>query len=161
MKRHTITTRFTLTTLALLGLVIPAAAAGPLPFLGSFQCAFTQPTPLSDNPPVVTVNAQGAGQATYLGQFTDQLQNLTINLATGAFAGSFDYTAANGDTVAGSVAGQLVPTGTPGVFRFTANAVITGGTGLFQAASGGFSITGMADFNTLTATVSFSGTISF
>src|SRR5688572_11770007 len=103
---------------------------GP-PVLGSGGCVFNF---IVDN----------AGNATQLGHFTGTA-NFIPNVCTGSYTGSYNWTAANGDSISGPFFGQLIPTGTPGVFENTETAIITGGTGRFADATGEFTLHGQVD----------------
>lgn len=137
----------------------PAAAANKqVPFKGSFQgqevAIFQGPPPGS-----LLVDGSGAGIATSLGRFT-MTWNLTVNVADGSAAGSFRFTAANGNTIETTIAGSSEPTDIPGVFRITEINTITGGTGRFANAKGSFTMERLTDLNTGFTSGSFHGTIT-
>ena len=73
--------------------------------------------------------------------------------------GSYQFTAANGDTLTADVSGlaTLVP---PGVLTTHEEAVITGGTGRFADATGSFTADRTFYVATGTTVGSFQGTIS-
>ena len=61
-----------------------------------------------------------------------------------------EWTAANGDTVTNEAVfflGAQIP-GSPGVFNYTQEVTITGGTGRFANAEGSATVEGVIDFNT-------------
>ena len=69
-------------------------------------------------------------------------------------------TAANGDTVYGAFTGKGTPTPVPGVISVVETMTITGGTGRFNGATGGFICQRLLSQVTGKTTGSFSGTIS-
>ena len=86
-------------------------------------------------------------------------QLVTVNTATGAGSGVFEFTAANGDTVYGTIVGQARLTA-PGVLTILETATIEGGTGRFAGATGSFSIARFKNSVTGETICSFEGTIS-
>jgi hypothetical protein len=113
-------------------------------------------TGAEDLPPASRrLTASATGQATHLGRFT-RTETVIVDLSTGAFTGTLEFVAANGDRLNADVEGHFTsPTGESAEGTY----VFTGGTGRFQNASGvaAFEITpdGM-NFD-----VSFSGTIQY
>jgi hypothetical protein len=157
MKRHSFAaTGLALAALAVLGLTGPAAAGDQVPFKGSLDGVVTI-TPLP--PPFVSVLVNATGNATQLGQFTLAIPH-TVNRANRTATGSYQFVAANGDTLTASFSGQATPTATPGVLYIEETATVTGGTGRFAGASGSFLSARL--FNTITGRTSgsFQGTIS-
>ena len=123
---------------------IPADMGPPVP--GSGGCVFNF---IVDN----------AGIATQLGHFTGSA-NFIPNVCTGSYTGTYNWTAANGDSISGPFFGQLIPTATPGVFDNTETAIITAGTGRFAEATGEFTLHGKVDFVSLSFKLPWEGTIS-
>jgi hypothetical protein len=84
-----------------------------------------------------------------------------LDLTSFSYVGGTTWTAANGDAVLITFAGQFVPTATPGVLENVETFEIVGGTGRFEGATGGGIVGGR-----LTATLvplepaPFVGTIS-
>src|SRR4051794_39494007 len=134
MKRLIRAAALALVLLAFLGLSRPAAAGDQVPFKGGFDAVLTR-TPLT--PPFVLDELEGTGHATHLGQF-DLLITATVNLTTRTAIGTYEFVAANGDTLTATFTGASQPTATPGVILITETATITGGTGRFANASGSF-----------------------
>jgi hypothetical protein len=132
------------------------AAGKEVPFKGSLEGVVTR-TPLA--PPFVSVLIEGTGNATQLGRFTVENAHL-VNTATRTAIGSYEFTAANGDTLTADFTGQASLTETPGVLSVVETATITGGTGRFAGATGSFTVERLFDANTLLTTGSFKGTIS-
>ena len=99
---------------------------------------------------------EGTGTATYLGRYTE-LITMEINLLTMSSTGAATFTAANGDTLTATVAGRRpdIPTTLSIVEVYT----ITGGTGRFADATGGFTLESTVDQPTGVSSGSFSGTI--
>src|SRR5262249_5971036 len=83
-----------------------------------------------------------------------------VNRATMTATGTYQFVAANGDTLTASFSGKATPTATRGVLSIVEAATITGGTGRFAGATGGF--TCVRWFNTVAGTTaaSFNGTTS-
>lgn len=111
-------------------------------------------TPLQ--PPFALVEGVATGQASHLGRFTVEFPH-TVNFATASGAGTYTFVAANGDTLTATFTGQA-QLGT--VTSILEQATITGGTGRFAGASGGFTARRLFDPATGTTTGSFDGTIS-
>jgi hypothetical protein len=146
---------------ALTSLAVPvaagAAAGHEVPFKGSLQGVdalnFTVPCG-----PLAPFLLTGTGNATHLGRFTVDFPHC-VNFDNGFGSGTFVLTAANGDTVTGTVIGQAVLPPANGVLSINETWAITGGTGRFGGATGIFT---MARLNTGpdATTGSFEGTIS-
>lgn len=143
----------------------PSAAAGAqgapalsptavsVPFTGRLEGTQTV-TPLE--PPFALVEGEATGHATHLGRFTVEFPH-TVNFATASGAGTYTFTAANGDTLTATFTGQA-QLGT--VTSIVEQATITGGTGRFAGATGGFTARRLFDPSTGTTTGSLEGTIS-
>src|SRR5262249_40287901 len=133
----------------------PAAAGEQVPFSGRLEGVVT----VTGFPPTLSVLVNAKGNATQLGQFTLAIPH-TVNVTTRTAIGTYQFTAANGDTLSADFTGQATPTPTPGVLYIEETATITGGTGRFAGASG--SLTAERLFDTVAGTTigSFSGTIS-
>ena len=127
----------TLTLLALLALVLtlaaPVAAADEVTFRGRLAGSVTV-TPL--DPPFASVLIEATGNATQLGSFSLEIPHL-VNQAIREGEGSYIFTAANGDTLTADFTGQATIVA-PGVISTSETAVITGGTGRFEGATGSF-----------------------
>ena len=155
---HTVLRRqLSLLTLVLLAVapVSPVAAADEVPFRGRLDGTVTV-TPLS--PPIVSVLIEASGNATLLGRFTLEIPH-QVNQAIRVATGTYEFTAANGDTLTADFTGLATPVA-PGVLTTHEEATITGGTGRFAGATGSF----IADRTFYVATGmtvgSFQGTIS-
>jgi hypothetical protein len=129
-----------------------------VPFKGSGEGVVTRRTPLS--PPLVSLLTEGTGNATHLGQFTVDIAHV-VNTSAMTVTGSYEFTAANGDTLIADVTGQFGPTlENPRVLLSVETATITGGTGRFAGATGSFTVERLLNLDTFLTTVSFKGTIS-
>ena len=85
---------------------------------------------------LLQASGTGAGIASFIGPFTFT-DKATVDLATGLnTGGSFQLTAANGDTVQGSYVGRTEPGDVPTGTHFIGLLVITGGTGRYKGATG-------------------------
>ena len=133
MKRHSSAASLVLALLAVLGLAGPVAAGEQVPFKGSFAGVAIQ----SGVPPIVSVEVDATGNATHLGQFTLAIpHHVDLSTRPRTSFGSYQFVAANGDTLSASFTGQVNPI--PGGLAAVATATITGGTGRFAGATGGF-----------------------
>jgi hypothetical protein len=135
------------------------AAASEVPFKGrlegSFAVAFDPPPS-----PFFSVSFEDVGgNATQLGRFTVEAPH-RVNTSTGTAAGSFLFTAANGDRLTADFTGSSGPTETPDVFAIVETATVTGGTGQFAGATGRFIVERLVNLATSFTTGSFEGTIS-
>jgi hypothetical protein len=124
MKNHLRTVWITFMTCAVVGLTVPAAAAG------------------GDSPPNWKASGTGTtrpeggvdvdtfrGGSAHLGRFTGEGFHV-LNPVTFTFTGQATWTASNGDTLRVTYAGQVFLTGDPVYpFGFTADLVAAGGTG--------------------------------
>lgn len=156
MKRYSFVAGLALAALAVLGLSGPVAAGDQVPFKGHFAGDVTI-TLLT--PPFVEVDTEASGKATHLGKFTLEIPAV-VNRANLTAVGSYEFTAANGDTVYAEFTGQASLTATPGVLAIVETATITGGTGRFAGATGGFVVERLYDRIAGTIVGSFKGTIS-
>ena len=156
MKRHRFAASLALAALAVLGLADPVGAGMQVPFKGDLNGVVTVSPPTPQGLPVV-VNA--TGKATQLGQYTLAIPHL-VDRAKMTATGTYQFVAANGDTLTASFSGKSTLTSTPGVLSIVEAATITGGTGRFAGATGSF--TCMRLFNTVTGTTagSFNGAIA-
>jgi hypothetical protein len=128
------THRFAFVTLALLASAGAVVAAEQVPLRGTLS-GTQHRTPLE--PPFVLDVFEMAGTATQLGQF-QLLITATVNTATRTATGTYEFVAANGDTLTATFTGRSAPTATPGVILIVETATITGGTGRFAGATGSF-----------------------
>jgi hypothetical protein len=145
-----------LAVLALLSLAGPVAAGEQVAFHGRMDGDVTV-TPVA--PPVFAVLVEAGGNAAHLGRFTVSVPHL-VDRSTRSAAGTYEFTAANGDTLTADFTGVSAPTDVPGVLHIVETATITGGTGRFADATGSFTVERLYDTAGGTTTGSFSGTIS-
>jgi hypothetical protein len=144
-----------LVVLAALTLPVQAFAGPQVPLKGSDVGGFTLTPGGVCASGWFQVDINGAGNATHLGRYTYGAIEC-FNPTTGAFAGSFTLTAANGDKVDGTYAGQVSATLDPNVAAYSEQAIVTGGTGRFAGATGTLEINGLANL----ATGEYSQTLS-
>jgi hypothetical protein len=140
----------------MLALVRPVAAGDQVPFKGSFDGVVTH---AAVDPQTDAVLVEATGNATQLGAFAVSVPHL-VNTPTRMAAGTYEFTAANGDTITARFTGVANPTATPGVIAIVETATITGGTGRFAGATGSFITERLFDRIAGTTTGSFQGTIS-
>jgi hypothetical protein len=144
-----------------LALVDPAAAelTCPLPdqkgvpFHGTIQGVETDVVTF----PTLSVTGSGAGVATQLGAFTASWR-ITVNISIdpSPSTGTFEFIAANGDSLLTDIAGE--GTGV-GIAHVTECATITGGTGRFAGSTGTFTIRRVVDLASGSTSGAFGGTI--
>ena len=159
MRSHSFRASLALAALAVAAIAGPLVAADQVPFKGSLEGVVTV-TPVPGGPPTtVDVLVDGTGNATQLGQFALTIPH-RVNRATRTASGSYHFTAANGDTLSADFTGQSMPTATLGVISIVETATITGGTGRFDGATGGFICERLFDAVAGTTIGSFDGTIS-
>jgi hypothetical protein len=155
MRRYRSAAGLALAILTVLNFAGPVAAGEQVPFKGSLDGNVTH-TPA---PPFDMVDIQATGTATQLGHFTLDVPHL-VNTVTHIATGSYEFTAANGDTLYAEFTGLATPTDVPGVLYIEETATIKGGTGRFAGATGSFVVERLFDRIALTTTGSFEGTIS-
>ena len=156
MKCFSSAASFALAVSVVLGLAGTVAAGEKVHFKGRLEAVETH-TPLA--PPFVMIDVDAAGEATHLGKFTLDIE-ASLNFKTKAAVGSYEFTAANGDTLTADFTGKASPTAVPGVLYIEETATITGGTGRFAGATGSFTVERLFDTVTGTTVGSFEGTIS-
>ncbi len=136
-------------------LASPVAAGEQVPFNGSMEGLDIV---TAVNPPFISVQQTTTGNATQLGEFTYTAMD-TVDTRTRTGTGTFVFTAANGDTVNGTISGKATFT-PPNILTIEETAIITGGTGRFAGATGSFTLTRLNNTVTHVTTGSFEGTIS-
>ena len=87
--------------------------------------------------PTLLINGGGAGTASHVGRFTFTYTT-KVDLTNALSSGVIQLVAANGDVIHGVSVGRGEPTDTPNVTHVIQLVTITGGTGRFQGATGGF-----------------------
>jgi len=158
MKRHGSAASLVLAVLATLGLAGPAAAQHQVPFHGVFDGDYTV-TPIP-NTPTATLVVSASGAGSQVGAFDLEIPHV-VNFVTSNATGSYQITAANGDEVYGLFTGHATPIGTDGHFAMLVEDVtITGGTGRFTGAIGGFTTVRLIDRVNLLTIGYYDGTIS-
>jgi hypothetical protein len=143
--------------LAALAVPAHALAGSQVPLKGADSGSFTL-TPDGCGPGIFAVVIVDAGQATHLGSYAYRADEC-FNGANGEFSGTFTMTAANGDTISGTYAGVVVAV-VGDLGHYEQDNLITGGSGRFAGASGGFHLSGIANLATLESSQSISGTVS-
>ena len=143
--------------LLLVAAAAPTVAGDQVPFKGWFAGQTLSAVP-TDDPAVLLVTTGGGGEATHLGRYQFVSPHLA-NLVTGEVIGTQYFTAANGDVLTADFSGQFQPA--PGgrlAARLTAT--ITGGTGRFRGATGGYAFDIVFDPATFVSAATIDGTIS-
>ena len=129
------------------------AVAAETPFKGTVNAVETGTTVF----PTRFLEREGTGTATYLGSYTEHVTEV-INLPTLSATGTATFTAANGDTLLATVAGQATRT-SPTTLSIVEVYTITGGTGRFADATGSFTLKSTLDQVTGVSSGKFSGAI--
>ena len=140
----------------LISLAGPVSAGDQVPFKGSLAGTATI-TPLGG--PIVAVEIDATGTATYLGKFTLAAPH-TVDQSTLTAVGTYLLTAANGDTITADLAGTARMVEPPNVIAITETATVTGGTGRFAGATGSIEVERVFNRATGVTTGSFAGWIS-
>jgi len=152
--------RLTVLSLGLAVLANQSQAGENKPFFGAFHGYAEAPTDTSD-PEVKQIVVPLTGVATELGRF-DELLVHYLNVNTLAFTGYTEWTAANGDKLYTTFAGQAYPTADFPWLTFDVTHIITGGTGRFAQATGTFiGVNGRFNLATGEDLGGYVGTISF
>ena len=136
-----------------LTIVGASAVAAETPFKGKVSAVETGTTVF----PFRSITREGTGNATYLGNFTQQV-TAVIDVRTRHAIGFATFTAANGDTLTANDDGQATVTG-PGTLSIVENYTITGGTGRFADATGSFTLHSNVDQVTGVSSGTYSGAI--
>ena len=158
MKNCSPVARFILSAVTVLVVERAGAAQHSVPFKGTLQGSFTA-TPVPPFPPqFVDVLLTATGNATQLGGFTAVFPH-RVELSNRIGAGTYTFTAANGDTLVADVFGQATEVA-PNVLRVVEMGTITGGTGRFADASGEFVVERLLDQVNFTTIGRFQETVS-
>jgi hypothetical protein len=155
MFRFGFATRVALAVLVVLGFAFPVAAREQVPFRGSYEGVVTRGELAF---PFVSVLVEAEGNATHLGRFTVSHPHV-VNVVNSTALGTYEFTAANGDTLTADVVGQATPIG-GGILLIEEQVTITGGTGRFAGATGSFTVERWYDTVANTTYAEFEGTIS-
>ena len=133
--------------------VVGSAVAAETPFKGTVNAVETGTLAF----PIRSITREGTGTATYLGRYTEHI-TMDINLLFMSSTGAATFTAANGDTLTATVAGQATRT-SPTTLSIVEVYTITDGTGRFADATGRFTLQSTVDQPTGVSSGTFSGTI--
>ena len=152
MKRRMFAASLALGILATLGLVGSAVAGELVPFNGVLEGTVTRSLP----PPPIHVDIAATGTATQLGMFVVDIPH---DVVPPNAVGSYHFVAANGDTLTATFTGLSAPADV-GFLYIVELATITGGTGRFAGATGGFVCERLFDVAGGTTVGSFEGNIS-
>jgi hypothetical protein len=134
----------------------PVSAGDQVPFKGTLAGTATI-TPLGG--PIVAVEIDATGTATYLGRFTLEAPHV-VDQSTLTAVGTYTLTAANGDILTADLAGTARMVEPPNVIAITETATVTGGTGRFEGATGSIQVERVFNRATGVTTGSFAGWIS-
>jgi hypothetical protein len=140
----------------LVALAGPVSAGDQLPFKGELA-GTASITPLGG--PIVAVEIEATGTATYLGRFTLRAPHV-VNQTTLTATGTYLITAANGDTITADLAGTATMVEPPNVISISETATVTGGTGRFAGATGSIAVERIFNRATVVTTGTLRGWIS-
>ena len=158
-RGHGVKTRYPLFAVPLaafaLSLAIAAvtATAAETPFKGTVNGVETGEIVFPNR----LLDRHGTGTATYLGKYTEHV-TMQIFIPTLSSTGAATFTAANGDTMTATVAGQATRT-SPTTLSIVEHYTITGGTGRFADATGSFDLESTLEQTTGASSGTFSGAI--
>ena len=116
-------------------------------------------TPVPPPTPTLIVDVTAVGFATQLGSFTLVGQQ-TVNVRTGAYTGSYTFTAENGDTLTATTVGAQHLCVGSGVYSLEEIITITGGTGEFSGATGAGTGLGVFGASVDQLALAFAGNLS-
>ena len=133
--------------------LVVSAVAAETPFKGTVSAVETGKVEF----PTRFLDREGTGTATYLGRYTEHI-TMEINIPTLSSTGAATFTAANGDTLTATVAGQATRT-SPTTLSIVEVYTITGGTGRFADATGSFTLESTLDQPTGASCGAFTGAI--
>ena len=136
--------------------VASPSSRNEVPFNGTLEGRLTVSIPLQ--PPLLSNLIDATGTATQLGRFTLEIPHI-VNTMTRMATGTYEFTAANGDTLVATFTGQATVV-SPGVLSVLETATIREGTGRFAGAIGSFTAERVFVMATGNITGSFEGTIS-
>jgi hypothetical protein len=150
--------RFAVAAFTVIVVTRPAVAGDQVPFKGTWAGQTVSAAPLPNDPFVIAVVSTGGGHVTRLGNSTMTSPHLSY-LLTGFAEGEQNFTAANGDTLTAHFSGFFTPT--PDEFLAAdLQATITGGTGRFAGATGGYTFSIVFDPATFQSAATIDGTVS-
>ena len=133
--------------------LVVSAVAAETPFKGTVSAVETGRVEF----PTRFLDREGTGTATYLGRYTEHI-TMEINIPTLSSTGAATFTAANGDTLTATVAGQATRT-SPTALSIVEVYTISGGTGRFADATGSFTLESTLDQPTGASCGAFTGAI--
>lgn len=136
-----------------LAIAAVTATAAETPFKGTVDAVETGEVDF----PYRLLDRHGTGTATYLGRYTQHV-TMQIFIPTLTSTGAATFTAANGDTMTATVAGQATRT-SPTTLSIVEHYTITGGTGRFADATGSFDLESTLEQTTGASSGTFSGAI--
>jgi len=136
-----------------LAILAASAVAAETPFKGTVSAVETGTIVF----PTRFLDREGTGTATYVGRYTEHV-TMVINIPTLSSTGTATFTAANGDTLVATVAGQATRT-SPTTLSIVEVYTITGGTGRFANSTGSFTLESTLDQTTGVSSGTFSGAI--
>ena len=141
----------------LIALVVPivALAGAQVPFKGADAGEWGEGTHSCGA--LFPVFVETSGQATHVGNYSYSSREC-VNFANSTYSGTWELTAANGDTLAGTYAGTFEIVGSN--IEYEQENAIGGGTGRFAGASGDFHVSGLASLDDFSDVQELEGAIS-
>lgn len=160
MTCRTLVVGLMLTAISALTIPNDLAADEFVPFKGTLSGSYTAIPVDPQQPLVIQVQLDAAGNSTQTGTFNFDFPHIVDRSKRPSIGVGFcDITAANGDHIYAYIEGEAKLV-VPGLLYGVENATIIGGTGRFFDASGTFTITRLINQQELTTTGSFRGSIS-
>lgn len=125
-----------------------------VPFKGTLQSTEIYGNSLR----IMSVSANGSGNATQIGQFTIRYQS-EVNLLDLSAIETAQFMGTDGDSLQARGIGQVTENRTPGMFNLIEIYTITGGTGRFAGASGTVTLNRLISITTGATSSTFEGYI--
>ena len=158
MNRRNLVASLMLAVMAVTGFNGVVSAGEQVPFNGTLEGTYTR----TGSFPFFHIEPIGTGHATHLGRFSFSIpHDVNLLLSPPGGFGTFEFTAANGDSLYGIFLTSATPVPEmPGFIYGVEPMTILGGTGRFTNASGSLLCERLVDTVNLTTTGSFQGTVS-
>lgn len=141
-------------TVAAAPTVRPTEIMVRVPFKGTLQSTEIYGNSLR----IMSVSANGSGNATQIGQFTIRYQS-EVNLLDLSAIETAQFMGTDGDSLQARGIGQVTENRTPGMFNLIEIYTITGGTGRFAGASGTVTLNRLISITTGATSSTFEGYI--
>jgi len=147
--------------LAALTVMASATAAAPQPFTASYTGSSDVIELVNPTGPVLRFATVASGSGSF--HLLSYTSTDVIDMSTGVGSGSNRFRAANGDELYGTFSVQVIPTAEAHIVGLSGLATFSGGTGIFNGASGSATLIGTGVFSSDThaeASLQYSGSIA-